>query len=81
MIFRWYDPRVLRVYLPTCTASELRTVFGPVERYLVDRADGDGLIEFSLGSQPFFHLAAQELPFSGGLDPVGERRNSDERQG
>ena len=28
--FRYYDPRVLRVYLPTCNTPELRTVFGPV---------------------------------------------------
>jgi len=69
MIFRWYDPRVFRVYLPTCTAQELRTVFGPVDQYLVDRADGLGLIEFSLGSQPFFHLAAGERLFLGSAHP------------
>ena len=34
--FRYYDPRVLRVYLPTCNADELKTVFGPVESYLVE---------------------------------------------
>jgi Domain of unknown function (DUF4123) len=27
MAFRYYDPRVLRVYLPTCITAELRTVF------------------------------------------------------
>jgi hypothetical protein len=27
-LFRYYDPRVLRVYLPTCNADELRFVFG-----------------------------------------------------
>jgi hypothetical protein len=31
MVFRYYDPRVLRVYLPTCVTAELRTVFGPIE--------------------------------------------------
>jgi hypothetical protein len=34
--FRFYDPRVMRVYLPTCTAEEARTVFGPVSEYLVE---------------------------------------------
>jgi hypothetical protein len=29
--FRYYDPRILRAYLPTCTSEELRTVFGPIE--------------------------------------------------
>src|SRR5579864_6542977 len=31
LVFRYYDPRVLRVYLPTCVTSELRTVFGPID--------------------------------------------------
>jgi hypothetical protein len=30
LLFRYYDPRVLRVYLPSCRPSELETVFGPV---------------------------------------------------
>lgn len=31
--FRWYDPRVLENYLPTCTAEELSAFFGPVLAY------------------------------------------------
>jgi len=34
--FRFYDPRVLRVYLPTCTAEEAGKIFGPVERFVVE---------------------------------------------
>jgi hypothetical protein len=33
MIFRWYDPRVLRAYLPTCTERELDMLFGPLSAY------------------------------------------------
>lgn len=29
MYFRFYDPRVLRVFLPTCTPEELSDFFGP----------------------------------------------------
>jgi hypothetical protein len=36
LYFRYYDPRVLRVYLPTCNAQELKTVFGPVMSYLME---------------------------------------------
>jgi hypothetical protein len=39
--FRFYDPRVLRVYLPTCTAEELETMFGPVDRYVMEGQDGE----------------------------------------
>ena len=33
LAFRWYDPRVLRLYLPTCTPGELATVFGPISAF------------------------------------------------
>jgi hypothetical protein len=36
LYFRYYDPRVLRVYLPTCNAEELAAVFGPIESYLLE---------------------------------------------
>lgn len=47
MAFRFYDPRILRVYLPTCTSGELRTVFGPVEFFWTeDRRGMDQMLEF-----------------------------------
>ena len=33
LYFRYYDPQVLRVYLPTCTDEELDQVFGPVQGF------------------------------------------------
>lgn len=50
LVFRYYDPRVLRVYLPTCTTSELRTVFGPIECFWTEGKGGVELIEFSVES-------------------------------
>lgn len=44
--FRYYDPRVLRVYLPACNESELQTVFGPVEGYYVEGKAENQMIEF-----------------------------------
>jgi Domain of unknown function (DUF4123) len=46
LIFRYYDPRVLRVYLPTCFTRELQTVFGPIEHFLVEGEDPATLIRF-----------------------------------
>ena len=46
LVFRYYDPRVLNVYLPTCTGDELETVFGPVERFWAENAAGDAWHEF-----------------------------------
>jgi hypothetical protein len=47
LLFRYYDPRVLRAYLPTCRPDELSIVFGPISSYLVEDQTGHGLIEFS----------------------------------
>lgn len=48
LLFRYYDPRVLRAYLPTCTADELGALFGPVDAFLAESAGGAGLVEFGL---------------------------------
>lgn len=46
LVFRYYDPRVLRVYLPTCHRQELHRVFGPVERLWMEHQSPDTLLEF-----------------------------------
>jgi hypothetical protein len=48
MIFRYYDPRVMRLYLPTCNAQELQTVFGPVSCYLLEDEDPRTMLRFQL---------------------------------
>ena len=47
LMFRYYDPRVLRVYLPTCTGDEARQFFGPIPRIVVETESGDGLMDYS----------------------------------
>lgn len=48
MTFRFFDPRVMRAYLPTCTAKELAAVFGPVERFFVESAEPGELLRFGV---------------------------------
>ena len=48
--FRYYDPRVLRAYLPTCNAADLETVFGPVVSYLLEDEDPNVLLRFSVSA-------------------------------
>lgn len=38
LLFRYFDPRVLRIYLPTCTADELQQVFGPISTWFAEAA-------------------------------------------
>ena len=46
LLFRYYDPRVLRVYLPTCDAEELSMLFGPVTEYVAEDETPDTLLRF-----------------------------------
>ncbi|MET0752623.1 MAG: DUF4123 domain-containing protein [Pyrinomonadaceae bacterium] len=48
MIFRFYDPRVLRRFLPTCNAGELKTFFGKIHQYFAGAEDAEGLLGFAL---------------------------------
>ena len=49
--FRFYDPRVLRIFLPTCTLEQLDEFFGPVRTWICESAEGDGYIEYTRGDQ------------------------------
>jgi len=45
--FRFYDPRVLRIFLPTCLPEEVNALFGPVKYYLMEDEEPDVLLRFS----------------------------------
>lgn len=45
--FRFYDPRVLRLYLPTCDPGEAREFFGPIRRFLMEAESSATLLEFA----------------------------------
>lgn len=45
--FRLFDPRILRVYLPTCTPEELERAFGPVESFWLEDPTGGPLVCFA----------------------------------
>ncbi len=40
LYFRYYDPRVLPVFLPTCYAQELETIYGPISKFIVENEKG-----------------------------------------
>ena len=44
--FRFYDPRVLRTYLPTCTPEETNQFFGPIKNYLMEDEKPESLLRF-----------------------------------
>jgi hypothetical protein len=44
--FRFYDPRVLRVFFPTCTSEDVKEFFGPIKNYLAEDEEPDTLLRF-----------------------------------
>jgi hypothetical protein len=63
LMFRFYDPRVLRRHFPKCKPEELQALFGPVVSYVVEDENPKAALRFTLDS--------------GALKP--ERLNLDER--
>lgn len=45
--FRYYDPRVLRDFLPQCSPEELVNFFGPVTQFLMADGSGQKLLRFT----------------------------------
>lgn len=48
LLFRYYDPRVLRTYLPTCSTLELNEFFGEVKEIFCESKVVNELLSFSL---------------------------------
>lgn len=78
LAFRFYDPRVLRVYMQICEDSEALRMFGPVEALACESIKCDELIEFKpvrkrshLSNRQNGHIltirSAQMASFVGGL--------------
>jgi len=59
LLFRYYDPRVLRVYLPTCWPNELEAVFGPVKAYVVEGGESGTLIQYRLDDRGLVEKAVR----------------------
>ena len=59
--FRYYDPRVLRLFLPTCLPEETTQFFGPVKHFLMEADDPATALHFTRGpkgaAQKELHLA------------------------
>jgi len=51
LAFRFYDPRVLRVYLPTCNAHETQEIFGPIRFLALEDEDPSTMLKCMPGEQ------------------------------
>ena len=45
--FRFYDPRVLRLFLPTCDRNQISEFFGPINYFIIEGDSKNEGIKFS----------------------------------
>lgn len=60
--FRFYDPRVLRTYLPTCTPEEVKHFIGPAQAFHLEDAHPGTLLRMVLAPDG---VAVARLPLGG----------------
>jgi hypothetical protein len=48
LTFRYYDPRVLREFLPSCNTAELVTFFGRSDAFFARDEEGQGILKFEI---------------------------------
>lgn len=62
VLFRFFDPRVFRRYLPTMNADEHRTIVGPMFRIAMEDEDPEGLLSFALRGTTLESTRLSSLP-------------------
>ncbi|HNW75071.1 MAG TPA: DUF4123 domain-containing protein [Bacteroidales bacterium] len=48
LYFRYYDPRVLRIFLPVCNRDQIRDFFGPVDYFICEDEDPGFALVYSV---------------------------------
>lgn len=48
MLFRFYDPRVFRKFLPSCDKTQLETFFGEIDRFFVEADEKDIFLSYKI---------------------------------
>ncbi len=72
--FRYYDPRVLPAFIPTCTEPELAQLFGPADAFVVPPSPGEDRLRTLGFNVPISSLRAAPPPPRGtGPRPPGPR--------
>jgi len=83
MQFRYYDPRILRVFLPTCLPEEINQFFGPVKYFVMEDENPEVLLRFSNSGRG---VERKQLALSPGakaapdLVPTSQRKDIEPRQ-
>ena len=60
LYFRFYDPRVLRIFLPTAEPTQLKELFGPIRHFTVESEKPAEALQFWLENST---LKTKTMPF------------------
>jgi len=84
LYFRFYDPRVLKMFLPTCDKDQITDFFGPIEKFIVEGDTKESAVSFFhkdglLKQEPvnvagFFGTTVVDLPDQPTVVQVKQRR-------
>jgi hypothetical protein len=55
-IFRFYDPRVMRMFIPTCDADQRKQFFGQIQHIFVESDTPTVITRFSVGAEDQYPL-------------------------
>jgi len=67
LLFRFYDPRVLSIFLPTCEPAQIEEMFGPVMSFFVEAQHGASIVNYTRSAGG--SLRRRLLPLSAPLVP------------
>ena len=56
VIFRFYDPRVMKVFIPTCNTEQRKEFFGKIQHIFVESETGAAVTRYSADSEEQFQL-------------------------
>ena len=76
LFFRYYDPRVLRTFLPTCDAVQFPQVFGPIQRFDIEAPDSSQLLRFRLIPEPSASATLRSWTY-----PLSELQDAEDDRG
>lgn len=81
LYFRFYDPRVLRIFLPTCNSIQLKEFFGPIDFFILEDEDINYAIKFHLDSEKLVtnRVLLSDLNILVNSEPDNQNLNTDSK--
>ncbi len=70
LYFRFYDPPVLRMFLPTCNAHQLKEFFGPIKKFSMEANDTGNALEFTIENGTLVTREIDKQTFAEGLKNI-----------